>query len=214
MRPSELAKFRFTGKLPTPELPSPVELEGTLIASGDFSHLIDADTPDYSPDPCFGVLLPEGLIQRLSHLPIPLLGGSSVNFVGHATFVCDVWQTGYPSLPYRMTEVYSFTYEDKYVGKHTFHVSHMAYDIYLHDGQEWDAHRLKCLLPYFENKFTIMGLRRYLQGSGTVLLHRALKGTQLSGVEEVLEKLGVSYELRRIPKGNDWLQQYKDEVSK
>ena len=80
-----------------------------LIASGDFSHLIDADTPDYSPDPCFGVLLPEGLIQRLRHLPIPLLGGSSVNFVGHATFVCDVWQTGYRSLPYRMTEVYGFT---------------------------------------------------------------------------------------------------------
>ncbi len=109
MKPSELAEFRFTGKLPTPELPSPVELEGTLIASGNFSHLIDADTPDYSPEACFGVLLPEGLIERLSHLPIPLLAGSSVNFVGHATFTCEVWPTGYPSLPYRMTEVYSFT---------------------------------------------------------------------------------------------------------
>lgn len=212
MKPSELAKFRFTGKLPTPELPTPVELEGTLLASGDFSHLIDADTPDYSSDPCFGVLLPAGLIQRLRHLPIPLLVGSSVNFIGHATFFCEVWPTGYPSLPYKMTEVYSFTYEDKYVGKHTFHVSHMAYDIYLKAGQEWDAHRLKCLQPYFERKLTIMGLRKHLRESEAVLLHRALEGMQLSDVKKVLEKLGIRYELRRVPKGNDWLQQYKDEV--
>lgn len=213
MKPSELAKLRFTGKLPSHDLPSPVELEGTLIASGNFSHLIDADTPDYSPEPCFGVLLPEGLIERLSHLPIPLLGGSSVNFVGHATFVCDVWQTGYPALPYRMTEVYSFSYEDKYVGKNTFHVSHMAYDVYVNADRSWDAYRLKSLLPYFEGKFTIMGLRTHLQGNGVVLLHRALKGTQLSEAEDVLTKLGVRYELRRVPKGIDWLEQYKDEVS-
>lgn len=112
-----------------------------------------------------------------------------------------------------MTEVYSFTYEDKYVGRHEFNVSHMAYDIYLSAGQEWDAHRLKSLLEYFERKFTVMELRMHLQGNGAVLLNRALKGAQLSEVEEVLKKLGVRYELRRVPKGIDWLEQYKDEVT-
>lgn len=212
MKPSELAKFRFTGKSPSPELPSPVELEGKLIASGNLSHLIDSDTPDYSHASCFGVLLPEGLIDRLDHLPIPLLGGSSVNFVGYATFICDVWQTGYHMLPYRMTKVYSFTYEDDYVGKHSLHVSHMSYDVYINANEDWDAGALKSLLPFFESNFTIMELRKHLNSRENMLLHRSLEGERLSDVEEILKELGVRYELRRVPKGTDWLQQYKDEL--
>lgn len=212
MKPSELAKFRYSGKWPPPELPSPVELEGKLIASGDFSHLIDLDTPDFSPVPCFGVLLPRGLIDRLDHLQIPLLCGSFVNFVGYSTFICEVWQTGYHMLPYQMTQVYSFTYEDEYVGKHSFHVSDMAYDIYIHATQNLDAGALKALLPCFERKFTIMELRKHLNTDEQTLLHRSLEGKRLSDVEKILKELKLSYQLRRVPKRNDWIQQYPDDI--
>lgn len=202
MKPSELAQFRFSG-----ELPSPVELEGTLIASGNYSHLVD--DAEFSPDPCFGVLLPEGLIDRLNYLQIPILGGSSVNFIGQATFICDVWQTGYQMLPYRMTQVYSFTYEDKYVGKHSFHVSYMAYDVYIRVTQDPNATTLKTLQPCFERAFTLMELRKHLSEHDQTLLHRSLEGEQLANVETILKGLGIDYELRRIPKGNDWLLQNK-----
>jgi len=198
MKPSELAKFRFSG-----ELSSPVELEGTLIASGNYSHLVDE--AEFSPAPCFGVLLPEGLIDRLSHLKIPLLGGSSVNFVGQATFVCDVRQTGYQMLPYRMKQVYNFTYEDEYVGKHSFHVSQMAYDVYICAPQNLDTAMLKTLKPYFERTFTIMELRKHLNECNKTLLHRSLEGEQLVEVENILKGLGIDYELRFISKGHDWI---------
>ena len=98
-----------------------MELEGTLVASENLSYLVNSDTPDF----WLRVLLPEGLIDRLTHLHIPLSGESSVNFVGYATFICDVRQTGHHIPTFRMNQVYSFTYEDKYVGRHSFHVSHM-----------------------------------------------------------------------------------------
>lgn len=210
MKPSELAKYRFSGKIPEPELPLPVELEGTLIASGNYSHLIDLDVADFSPDPCFGVLLPEGLVDRLSHLEIPLLSGSSVGFVGQATFVCDVWQTGYQMLPYRMTQVYEFTYEDKHVGKHSFHVSYIPYDIYIRSPEDANASLLKNLQPHFERNFTIMELRKHITTRDDILLHRSLEGEQLFDVERSLKDLGVAYELRHVAKGNDWLRQYKE----
>jgi len=192
MKPSELAKYRFSGGLP-----SPVELEGTLVASENYSHLIDEE--EFSPDPCFGVLLPEGLIERLTHLDIPPMVGSSVIFVGQATFVCDVWHTGYRMLPYRMVQVYEFTYEDKYVGKHSFHVSYMAYDVYIISPKEACASTLKALLQLFERRFTTMELRKHLRERDDVLLHRALEGEQLFAIEQRLQEIGVKYELRRIP---------------
>ena len=210
MKPSELAKYRFNGKLPSPELPSPVKLEGTLVASGNYSHLIDADIPNFCPDPCFGILLPEGLVERLDHLQIPVLGGSSVQFFGYAEFICDVWQTGYQMLPYRMTQVYEFSYEDEYVGRHMFHVSHMAYDVYILAPSDANAKMLKALQPYFERKFTIMELRKHLGERGFTLLHHSLEGERLFEVQRVLKDLEIEYEQRRVAKGNDWLQQYKD----
>lgn len=155
------------------------------------------------------MLLLEGLIDRLSHLDIPLLVGSSVNFVGQATFVCDVWQTGYQMLPYRMAQVYEFTYEDEHIGKHSFRVSYMPYDIYIRSPKGANASLLKRLLPHFERNFTIMELRKHLATRDDTLLHRSLEGEQLFDVERCLKELGVAYELRRVAKGNDWLGQYK-----
>ena len=200
MKPSELAQYRFSGTLP-----SPVELDGTLIASGDFSHLVD--DASFSPEPRFGVLLPEGFIDRLSHLEIPIMVGTSVNFVGQATFVCEVWPTGYQMLPYRMTEVYEFTYQDEHVGKHHFRVTGIPHDIYIHAPADLTAHVLTAIQPLFERSYTVIGLKKHLLARGWTLLHRALSGDRLGEVQEVLQGLGIAYELRRVPKGIEWRAQ-------
>ena len=209
VKPSELANYRWQGTLDRPTLPhGPVELQGCLLVSGAWSHLID-DSSLGNFEICYGVVVPEEAVQNLDCLDIPISGGTSVKYVGKANFICDVWQTGYPALPYRMTRVYEFTYQDKYVGKHKFKLHDIHRDLYVKVPKMVSAQQIATINKYTERKFSAMELKNELTSGLVFLVSRAINEEQQNSAKLELEGMGFEVVLTHVAVGNDWLYEAK-----
>ncbi len=189
MKPSEAAR------LPYEAHSRPVEIEGFLIASGVYSHLVDSEDILRSREPHFGILINHEAIRCLETLELDNYAGSWVGYTGHVRLKGTMTHTGFSMLPKYIYFLYYLTYWNDRIGTHEFHFSDTFKDVHLISPKSVRADLLRDIAPYFERTDTYMSIKSYLEENDRFLLQAHVQGEELEKTEALLRRHDLHYEL-------------------